>query len=308
MENSICGMEIGMNVNFEYYRIFYYVAKYNNFTKAARALNNSQPNITRAMNCLEHEINCILFVRTNRGVYLTPEGEKLYERVSAAMMQIQMAEDELADSVGLEHGSISVGASEIALNIYLLDRLKKFHTTYPGVRLKLSNSSTPQAIRSVRMGEVDFAVVTTPTELELPLKEIKLKAFKEILVAGSTFSKLNDKKLNMKDLKKYPFICLGADTTTYHFYYELFQKYGAEFETDTEAATTDQILPLIKSELGLAFLPEEMAGDSIDKGEIIQIKLKDEIPNRYVCMVYDSKRPMSVAAQKLKKILLESDE
>ena len=40
-----------MNVNFEYYKIFYYVAKYRNFTKAAQALENSQPNITRAMNC-----------------------------------------------------------------------------------------------------------------------------------------------------------------------------------------------------------------------------------------------------------------
>ena len=34
-----------MDVNFEYYKIFYYVAKYHNFTKAAQALNNSQPNI-----------------------------------------------------------------------------------------------------------------------------------------------------------------------------------------------------------------------------------------------------------------------
>ena len=46
-----------MNVNLEYYKIFYYVAKYGNFTKAAHALNNSQPNITRAMNSLEHEVN-----------------------------------------------------------------------------------------------------------------------------------------------------------------------------------------------------------------------------------------------------------
>ena len=66
-----------MNVNFEYYKIFYYVAKYQNFTKAAHALNNSQPNITRAMNCLEDEVNCRLFIRTNRGVCLTPEGERL---------------------------------------------------------------------------------------------------------------------------------------------------------------------------------------------------------------------------------------
>ena len=45
-----------MDVNFEYYKIFYYVAKYHNFTKAAQALNNSQPNITRAMNCLEQQL------------------------------------------------------------------------------------------------------------------------------------------------------------------------------------------------------------------------------------------------------------
>ena len=119
-----------MDVNFEYYKIFYYVAKYNNFTKAANILHNSQPNITRAMNCLEQEVNCTLFIRTNRGAFLTPEGERLYTRVSAAMMQIQQAEEELAESVGLEHGSISIGASEIALNIYLLDRLKKFHSHF----------------------------------------------------------------------------------------------------------------------------------------------------------------------------------
>ena len=70
-----------MNVNFEYYKIFYYVARYCNFTKPAHALHNSQPNITRAMNALEQEIQCTLFVRTNRGVQLTPEGQQLYVRV-----------------------------------------------------------------------------------------------------------------------------------------------------------------------------------------------------------------------------------
>ena len=74
-----------MNINLEYYRIFYYVAKYQNFTRAARALGNGQPNITRAINLLEQEIRCTLFIRTNRGVRLTPEGERLYVRVAAAM-------------------------------------------------------------------------------------------------------------------------------------------------------------------------------------------------------------------------------
>lgn len=299
--------ENDMNVNFEYYRIFYYVAKYGNFTKAAHVLNSSQPNVTRAMNCLEHEINCTLFVRTNRGVFLTPEGERLYTRVSAAMVQLQMAEEELTDSIALEHGSISLGASEIALNIYLLDRLRKFHMTYPGVRLKICNDSTPQAIHSVRNGEIDFAVVTSPMNLDEPLKEIRLQGFQEILVGGKSFAGLADKKLTFEDLKEYPFICLGMDTTTYHFYYQLFLSYGVELVPDTEAATTDQVLPLVKSELGLAFLPEIMARDAIQKQEIVQIQLKHEIPMRYISMVYDEKRPMNVAAQRFKKILLEEN-
>ena len=297
-----------MNVNFEYYRIFYYVAKYSNFTKAAHVLNNSQPNVTRAMNCLEHELNCTLFVRTNRGVHLTPVGERLYTRVSAAMMQIQLAEEELSDSVKLERGSISIGASETALNIYLLDRLKKFHMAYPGVRLKICNHSTPQAIRSVRSGEIDFAVVTTPTRLEAPLKEIKLKPFGEILVAGKTFIPPSNEKLSFRELENYPLICLGKETTTYQFYHQLFLSHGMDLVPDIEAATTDQVLPLVKSELGVAFIPEEMAKEAIRKQEVTQIELKDKIPERYVCMVYDAKRPMSVAAQKLKKILVEECE
>ena len=109
----------------------------------------------------------------------------------------------------------------------------------------------------------------------------------------------------MEEVKKYPFICLEMGTATYRFYHEWMLTYGIELVPDIEAATTDQILPLVKSELGLAFLPETMASEAIQKGEIVSFPLRDQVPERYVCMVYDSKRIMSTAAQKLKKILLE---
>lgn len=289
-----------MNVNFEYYKIFYYVAKYQNFTKAAQALENSQPNVTRAMNCLEQQLNCTLFVRTNRGAQLTPEGEKLFAYVSAAMAQLLAAEEELADSTGLMHGSVSIGASETALNIYLLDRLKNFHMEYPGIRIKIYNHSTPEAIRAVKSGKIDFAVVTTPAEAEAPLKQIMLQPFQEILVGGKTFTALGSQQLSLAELEKYPLICLGRETMTYHFYQQLFLKYGLELLPDTEAATTDQILPLVKSELGLAFLPEPMAEDAIRRREIVRIDLQETIPKRNVCMVYDSRHPLSAAAKKLR--------
>lgn len=292
-----------MNVNFEYYKIFYYVAKYKNFTKAAHALGSSQPNVTRAMNCLEQEVHCTLFIRTNRGVQLTPEGEQLYSHVAAAMTQLQTAESELAASSGLEHGSISIGASETALNIFLLEKLKPFHMQYPGIRLKIYNHSTPQAIRSVKNGEIDFAVVTTPTQVEPPLKEIRLKSFREILVGGKTFTALGSQNLSLAELQKYPLICLGKETMTYQFYHQFFLDHGLELTPDTEAATTDQVLPLVMCELGLGFLPESMAQEAIRKHQIVQIKLQEEIPERQICMVYDRQRPISAAAQKLRMII-----
>ena len=127
-----------MYVDWEYYKIFYYVAKYQNFTKAARVLGNNQPNITHSMNRLESQLNCVLFIRSNRGVTLTPEGELLYSRIASAAVQIQDAEEELSASATLEHGAISISATETALNIYLAEKLRAFHTDYPGIRLRIS--------------------------------------------------------------------------------------------------------------------------------------------------------------------------
>ena len=295
-----------MNVNLEYYRIFYYVARYGNFTKAARAMGNSQPNITRAMNLLEQEIHCTLFIRTNRGVQLTPEGEKLYIRVSAAMEQIQTAEEELNAVSGLEHGTISIGASETALNIYLLEKLRTFHMEYPGIRLKIYNHSTPQAVQAVKNGEIDFAVVTTPTDAETPLKKVDLYPFQEILVGGKTFMALGSQELSLAEVQNYPFICLGRETQTWKFYQQIFERHGLELMPDTEVATTDQILPLVKNELGVAFLPEAMAREAIEKGEIVELSLRESVPQRSVCMVYDRQHPLSAAAKELKSRMQQS--
>ena len=286
-----------MNVNFEYYRIFYYVAKYHNFTKAARVLGNSQPNITRAMNCLEQQVHATLFIRTNRGVQLTSEGEELYNYVSAAMIQIFAAEEAFSENDGLLHGKIAVGTSETALNIFLLDKLKAFHQGYPGIRLKLYNYSTPQAMEAIRSGKVDFAVVTTPVEATGPLKVVTLQSFNEILVSGRTFDRLKDRIVSLTDLKDDSLIGLGRETMTFKFYNQFFLEHGLEFVPDIEVATSDQILPMVKSELGLAFIPEPMAREAVKKQEVVKIPLQEEIPKREICLVYDYQHPLNSAAR-----------
>ena len=295
-----------MNINYEYYRTFYYVARYGNFTKAANVLCASQPNVTRSIGNLEKQLGCRLFVRSNRGVVLTPEGERLFDHIKIAQEQIQQAEDELSGNVGLRTGTVTIACSETALNLFLLDKLRIFHERYPGIRLRLTNYTTPQAVKAMEHGIADVAIVTSPVHAQKSLEVKPLMMFEEILVAGLEFQHLQNRELTLKDLESYPLVMLGKNTITYSYYNELFSKEGLVLQPDTEVATSEQILPVIQAGLGIGFVPAGMAKEALIRKKVIQIPLKEKLPPRQVVLIQDRRRPMSVAVKTLLQVLAEN--
>lgn len=292
-----------MNVSYEYYRIFYYAAKCRSLTKAAQILGSNQPNVTRCINKLEQEMGCKLLVRSRRGVTLTPEGRRLYGHVAVACEQLQAAEEELSAGRRLEAGSVAVGISETALHVMLLQKLRQFHALYPNIRLRITNHSTPQAMAALHRGGVDLAVVTTPSGAVEPCREFPLTSFRDILVGGPQFAALAEQELPLKKLSDYPLIFLTRETMTYRFYEHLFFTYGLPLRPDMEAAATTQILALVKNDLGLAFLPEALAAEALEREEVFRIPLREQIPERQVCLVKDTSRTLSIAAEAFEQLL-----
>ena len=295
-------------VPYDYYRIFYYVAQHKSFTRAAEALGNNQPNITRCMNNLEQDLGCKLFVRTNHGVSLTPEGERLYSRAAIAFEQLQLGENEIRADCGLEAGSISIAASETALHRLLLNRLDAFHRRYPGVHLRITNDSTPRAMEALLHGQVDCAVVTTPVRVKKPLRETPLLSFREILLCGPDFRYLAAEPRRLRDVEPCPFVCLGSGTSTFSFYQQLFLKHNLAFHVEMEAGTMDHVLAMVQSNLGVGFYPESMAAPALAAGTVFQIYLAEPIPERFVNLIEDTSRPQSVAMKAFKKMLLAPEE
>ena len=280
------------------------MAKYHSFTKAASVLMNNQPNITRSMNNLEHELGCRLLLRSNRGVKLTPEGEKLFRHVALAVEQIQAGEEELKMAQSLQSGQVSIGASETALHGLLLHKLGEFHRDYPGVRIRISNQTTPQAIQALKNGVVDFAVITNPSGVSRPLKEIPFKEFPgEILVGGPQFLPLSENTWHLRELEPYSFVCMDKKSRSYELYGDFFLEHGLILEPDLEAATMDQVLLMVKNGLGIGFLPEEFARDALEKKEIFRIHLYEEPPKRSISLIQDMERPLNVAAKRLTELL-----
>ena len=297
-----------MEITYDYYRIFYFVAKYKSFSKAASVLNRNQPNITKFMNNLETQLRCKLFIRSNRGVVLTPEGEKLYAHVVVAYRHLREAEMELTDDKSLQTGVVTISSCESALHGILLPVFAEFHTLYPGIRLCVSNISTSQALQMLRSGGSDFAVITGPINTIPNFKETTLSTFQDLLIGSTQYRFLCQEPQSYADILHYPLIGLGRNTMSYEFYTQLFLKNGLEWEPDTEVGTTNQVLPMIEYNLGIGFLPCFLARKALREGRVFSIPLCDELPEREILLVEDKTRRLSIAAGKFKQMLLAQGE
>lgn len=291
-----------MNISYDYYKVFYYVAKYKSFTGAANALLNNQPNITRMMKKLEEELGCTLFVRQRHGVTLTPEGEKLYAHISIAFEHILRGEEEIARDRSLQSGIVTIAASEIALYCVLLPVLKSFRKTYPGIRIRISSHSTPQAIEVLKKGLADFAIVTEPFELPTELYANILRSIREVPVCSTAFSVSTGTSFTMEQVKEYPLIGLGDKTSSFAFYSDLFHKMGLTFTPDIEAATADQILPMIKSDLGIGFVPTDFLKKE-NMENLMILNMDPPIPDRNICILKRRDTPLSIAASELERLI-----
>ena len=291
-----------MNINYDYYRIFYYVAKLGNFTQAANALKNSQPNITRTIKNLENALDCTLFIRSNRGVRLTPEGEKLFAHIQAAVKQIQAGEEALALDKSLQSGTVTIAASEVALRCFLLPVLQRYRELYPNVRLRVSNHTTPQAIDTLKNGLADLALTTSPINAEPALYVESIQKIREIAVCGTAFSELTKHTVTLEELTKYPIISLGTQTKTYAVYAHWFMQNGFTFAPDIEAATADQILPMVKSNLGIGFIPQAFLTEAVEN-TVLPIQLTVPLPDRSICFLKRADRPLCIAARELEYMI-----
>ena len=176
-----------MDVNLEYYKIFYYVARSGGITQAAEELALSQPAVSQSIKNLERQLKLTLFVRMKKGVRLTREGELLYSYVSRGYEYIRQGEQKVQEMLDLDLGEIHIGASDMTLQFYLLPWLEQFHRRYPGIKVTVTNAPTPETIRHLMDGRIDFGVVSTPVNSRHPWNLVPVKKIEDIFVAGSLF-------------------------------------------------------------------------------------------------------------------------
>ncbi len=175
------------------------------------------------------------------------------------------------------------------------------------MRIKIHNHTTPEILKNLISGRLDLAVVTAPFEMPKAVSGVKMMDFEEILVGGTQYKELGERPMELEDIKKYPWIGVGTGSATYELYKNFFIEHKIDVEPDMEVATSDLLIPLIESNLGIGFVPEKMALPYLEEGKLIRIPLRGHIPERSIQIVSDKGRARSLAADMFYRFLKNAD-
>jgi DNA-binding transcriptional LysR family regulator len=140
-------------------RVLVAVARCGSVTAAARALNYAQPSVSHHLARLEAETGTKLIQRAGRGIRLTDAGRLLAERAAEIIGRLDAAENELAAYTGLRAGRLRLAAFPSALGTIVPAAAALLRDQQPGVDLRLTEAEPPEALRMLRAGYVDVALV-----------------------------------------------------------------------------------------------------------------------------------------------------
>ncbi len=294
-----------MTNHLEYYKVFYYVAKYRSLTAAAEQLAISQPAVSQAVKMLENGVGTKLFIRTSRGVRLTAEGEILARYVSKGYEQIELGEKKLAQMLDLEIGELRIGASDMTLRFYLLPYLEQFHEQYPGIKVTVSNAPTPETLDSLLEGKIDFGVVSTPFDVAPGIEAVRVKEIEDIFIGGLKFRSYKNRMLDLQEVERLPIISLEKKTSTRKFMDAFLEENGVELNPEFELATSDMIVQFTLRNMGIGCIMREFAEEYLETGRLFALRFNKIIPRRHFCIVTDEKNPLSAAGRKLLDLISE---
>lgn len=292
-----------MNINLDYYKFFYYTAKLSSITLAAEKLSISQPAVSQSIKQLEKSLGGSLFYRTTKGVKLTPEGEVLFKYVSHGYEQILLGEKKFNQMLNVDCGEIRIGASDMTLQFYLLDHIEEFHKLYPNIKIIITNAPTPETIKYLHDGKLDFGIVSSPIEDYKYFNVIPVCKIQDVFVAGSNFPELKDKTVELSELANLPTICLEKNTSTRKYIDRFLQSNNVTLRPEIELATSALIVKFAERNLGIGCVVQNFAEKSIEDGTLFELKLSKPLSPRNICIITDNRIPISQAGKKLLALL-----
>ena len=243
-------------------RYFIAVAEELNVTRAARRLGIAQPPLSQQIQQLERDIGTSLLLRGGRTIRLTEAGEAFLQDARAICAAADQARRRALRISSGEEGHLRVGFTGSASFSPLIPQsFHLFRTTYPRIRLDLSERATSVLLQDLADERIDIAFIRPAPAEEIGLRVRRLPA-EEMLVAVPVRHRLASRgAIELHEVREDTFILYPRvnGQALYDAIIASCHKSGFSPVIGQEAPQLVSTLNLVAVGIGIALVPASMA-------------------------------------------------
>lgn len=254
-------------INLELYKIFVFVAKEENITKASEKLNISQPAVTKHIKNLEEQLGITLFKRNKYGMELTKKGKELFDEIEQPIITIFNAERKFTSS-----RNINLGSHVTMLSRMFGKCIAEYYNINPNSQIEVTNETFNDMLNMLENQKIDIVLSKKVDESVYntnKIEFIKLGFLHDIFVIN-TNSKYKDKIFTKEQLAKEK---IYAPKKTSITSINLMKELNLTDEMDNiKNITYTTMLGILKNEDGIGVITKEYIKEELKENKLAILK------------------------------------
>jgi Transcriptional regulator len=232
-----------------------------NITKAADALNTSQPGLSKRLRLIEERFGVSIALRNKSGIEFTPAGEYLVEYAVEMIDRLRAVHEHINDMGTEIKGTLRIGASNYCINFILPDILSVFKKQHPQVEFLVTSAWSSDIVKMVGSGEAHVGFIRNDSAL----------SSERILLCTERTYICSTRKIDLRSLPDEPQIAYRSDplvTAGLNMWWA--ENYKKPSKIAMVVDRVGSSVEMVRNGLGWAFLSEKMANqmEGIQKYEI----------------------------------------
>jgi len=291
-------------INFNQLRVFHQVAKNMNFTAAAKKLYITQPAVTAHMKLFENYCGLKFFKKRGHKIYLTSEGQALYDYTQKIFEYERQIEDLIDDLKDLKRGMLHLGTSKTYARYFMPFLISSFRDVYPHIKIHLDEGSSLDIMHSLLDLKNEVAVIAKvedhPDICFIPFSQEEL-----VLILAPEHPLAGKKYVTPAELANEPVIAKEEGSKTRKLVNALFNDHGISPEILMETSNAEFIKQLVQRGEGVSFFVREVVALELQEKKLATVPIKGTRIILEVNIAYLKNQLLSPPAQAFLEILLK---
>lgn len=288
-----------MDLDFRQLKYLLTIAREGSFSRAAVALQMSQPALSTSISQLERKLGTSILTRGRHGARLTPAGELLARNAEIIEVQMRRAGEELRHHSLSAEGPLVIGITPVAGAELVPKALAQLRRKIPNAAVSVLEMVFSEAVPALLAGRIDLMVGPVGVYPAVPgVADEPLATDPFSIVVGAGHPLSSRRRLSLRQIGQVHWV-LPNDQSAFHRQIEsLFVVAGLGWPTP---ATLTNSMSAIKSIVmygdGLSIMPRQLVAIERRAGLLKCIKLAEAGATRSLGLSRAAERKLSPLAE-----------